>query len=379
MDSPFSFNEHVHRRRNALTGDWVLVSPHRARRPWQGKLEAPPVLDLPRYDPGCYLCPGNRRALGSQNPEYTDTFVFDNDFAALKRHRPGSVIEAPVSLDPAGAGSAPIASSRGAFDTDSLFSAHPETGICRVLCFSPRHDLTLAGMDAGAIRKVVDVWTHEYESLGSLEGINYVQIFENKGAVMGCSNPHPHGQIWAQHTIPGEPARESVQFMTYWNRHGRTLLTDYLDAELDIGARIVCANDHLVALVPFWAVWPFEVLVVARAPRPSLLEFSEDERHALADILARVTRRYDHVFDTSFPYSAGLHQAPTDGQPHPEWHFHMHFYPPLLRSATIKKFMVGYEMLAEPQRDLSAEQSAERLRELPETPLQPPVNNNKPS
>jgi len=330
----------AHRRRNALTGDWILVSPHRMNRPWKGKVEEVPVEHRPEYDPGCYLCPGNVRANGVQNPEYTDTYVFDNDFAAMYLNE--DMVEG---------------------QDDELFMISPEQGLCRVICFSPRHDLTLAHMEVPAIRRVVDVWTEQYREIGAMPAINYVQIFENKGELMGCSNPHPHGQIWAQQSIPTEPDKELIQQKKYWDAHSCTLLSDYLEAELKDGARIVSENEHFVVLVPFWALWPFETLVVSRRPIGSLLEFSSGERDGLADILKDITTRYDQLFNVSFPYSAGLHQAPTDGQPHPEWHFHIHFYPPLLRSATVKKYMVGYELLSEPQRDITAEESARRLRE----------------
>ena len=310
-------------------------------RPWKGKVEEIPPEDRPEYDPGCYLCPGNQRASGPVNPSYTDTYVFDNDFAALyldDEVRPES--------------------------GDELFQAQPEQGVCRVICFSPRHDLTLAHMEVPAIRRVVDVWTDQYEEIGALPAINYVQIFENKGELMGCSNPHPHGQIWAQQSIPNEPARELIHQKRYWNAHTRTLLSDYLDAEIQDGDRIVCSNAHFLAVVPYWALWPFETLVIARRPVASLLDLHNEEKEGLASMLKDLTARYDRLFNVSFPYSAGLHQAPTDGLPHPEWHFHLHFYPPLLRSATVKKFMVGYELLSEPQRDITAEESARRLRVL---------------
>jgi UDPglucose--hexose-1-phosphate uridylyltransferase len=231
-----------------------------------------------------------------------------------------------------------------------------------VICFSPRHDLSLPDMTLPAIRRVVDLWTDEFMRLGSRPDIGHVQIFENKGQMMGCSNPHPHGQIWAQASLPQEPARELAAMREHFGRHGRTLLADYLALELDRDERIVCANEGFVALVPFWAVWPFETLVVSRRPVPHLGELTTAERDQLADIVKRVTTRYDNLFETSFPYSAGIHQAPTDGAPHPEWHLHLHFYPPLLRSATVRKFLVGYEMLGEPQRDLTAEMAAARLR-----------------
>jgi UDPglucose--hexose-1-phosphate uridylyltransferase len=338
-----NLSEHPHRRLNVLTGDWILVSPHRGTRPWRGQIEASVPDHLPAYDPGCYLCPGNQRAGHEENPPYTGTFVFDNDFSALQRSTP------PDSIDEGG-----------------LLVAHGEAGICRVVCFSPRHDLTLAGMETRDIRSVVDVWTEEYASLGGRPEIRHVQIFENKGAVMGCSNPHPHGQIWAESTIPHEPAKETDRQMSYLRAHGRSLLGDYLALELGKGERIVVENDAFVVLVPFWAVWPYETLVVSRRHVQNLTDLAEGERDALADIVRRLTVRYDNLFATPFPYSAGVHQSPTDGNAHPGWHLHMHFYPPLLRSATIKKFMVGYEMLANPQRDIGAEGSAARLRELPE-------------
>ncbi|MDB4949041.1 MAG: galactose-phosphate uridylyltransferase [Gemmatimonadetes bacterium] len=338
--------EQPHRRLNPLTGEWVLVSPHRAKRPWQGRVEPLAPVHRPAHDPTCYLCPGNERAGGERNPEYTGTFVFDNDFAAL---RPGSPDGAAADVD-----------------VDGLLVARAETGICRVICFSPRHDLSLPDMEPAAIRGVVDVWAEEYARLGSRPDIGHVQVFENKGEAMGCSNPHPHGQIWAQASVPLIAARETARMEAHHARHRRTLLSDYLRLELAAGERIVLANDGFVALVPFWAVWPFETLVVSRRPVPSLAELGDAGRDALADVVKRLTVRYDHLFGISFPYSAGLHQAPTDGRPHPEWHLHMHFLPPLLRSATVRKFMVGYEMLGEPQRDATPESAAERLRALPD-------------
>ena len=335
--------DHPHRRLNPLTGEWVLVSPHRTQRPWQGQVEKTPPEQRPAYDPGCYLCPGNARAGGLQNPEYTGTFVFDNDFAALYPDVPAASL-----------------------DVQGLLRAESEPGLCRVLCFSPRHDLSLPEMERPAIRAVVDLWAEQYAELGAREWIRHVQIFENKGQAMGASNPHPHGQIWAQRSLPGEPAKELQRQREYFQAHGRTLLADYLRLELEHNERVVCENDGFVALVPFWAVWPFETLVLSRRPLASLLELGDAERDQLADMLKRLTTRYDNLFEISFPYSMGLHQAPTDGEPHPEWHFHLHFFPPLLRSATVKKFMVGYEMLGNPQRDITPEASAARLRALPE-------------
>lgn len=333
-----------HRRQNLLTGEWVLVSPQREQRPWQGRVERPPEAAAQRYDPGCYLCPGNARAGGRTNPAYDGVYVFDNDFPAL-------LSDADTAETTIG----------------GMLHAHTEPGVCRVVCFSPRHDLTLAEMDVAAITAVVDAWTREYEVLGGRADIRWVQIFENRGELMGCSNPHPHGQIWAQATLPAEAAREADQQRRYWEAHDGTLLGDYLRLELELGERIVCENDAFVALVPFWAVWPFETLLVSREHRRSLSDLTREERSGLADLLKRLTTRYDNLFEVSFPYSAGIHQAPTDGADHPEWHLHMHFYPPLLRSATVRKFMVGYEMLGEPQRDLTPETAAARLRALGET------------
>lgn len=341
--------DQVHRRYNPLTDSWVLVSPHRGKRPWQGKVEALPANDRSAHDPSCYLCAGNTRIGGEVNPDYQGTFVFDNDFAALQMDSP-----------------------TGEMNVNGLLCASAEQGMCRVICFSPRHDHTLADMEIAGIRGVVDTWVDETRTLGAHPGINYVQIFENKGEVMGCSNPHPHGQIWAQGTLPAEVAKESLQQRRHFEAHGRTLLADYLVLEEERAERVVCANAHFTVVVPFWAVWPFETLVIARRPVASLLELTADERNSLADILRRLTVRYDNLFSVSFPYSAGVHQAPTDGEAHPEWHLHLHFYPPLLRSATVKKFMVGYEMLGMPQRDITPETSAERLRACSEERAQKP-------
>jgi UDPglucose--hexose-1-phosphate uridylyltransferase len=331
-----------HRRFNPLTGEWVLVSPHRARRPWQGQVEKTPLENLPAYDPTCYLCPGNERAGGVHNPVYTGTFVFDNDFASLL---PDSPDEASDSSHP-------------------LLSAVSELGVCRVVCFSPRHDLSLPELDIPAIEEVIKTWTRESADLAAKDFIHYVQVFENKGAVMGCSNPHPHSQLWAQSQLPNEISKELATQSDYLIARGQPLLLDYLAEEHKRQERILAVNDHFTALVPFWAVWPFEVMVVAHRPSAYLSDLTPAEVTALADVFKQVTTRYDNLFEISFPYSMGFHQAPADGAPHPEWVLHAHFYPPLLRSATVRKFMVGYEMLAMPQRDITPEAAAERLREL---------------
>jgi UDPglucose--hexose-1-phosphate uridylyltransferase len=333
-----------HRRLNPLTGEWVLVSPQRTERPWQGQVENVPAPVVAAYDPTCYLCPGNERAGGVRNPAYSETFVFDNDFAALKPATPTGEVQ-----------------ERG------LLVAGSEAGRCRVVCFSPRHDLTLARMSARELRRVVDTWTEEFSRLASDPQIDAVQIFENRGAMMGCSNPHPHGQIWANQTVPNEMAKELAAFREYRRDHEKTLLQDYVELELEKQERVVAANEHFVLLVPFWAVWPFETLVVSRRRVSALDELRDEERTALAEILGQATVRYDNLFRTSFPYTMGFHQRPTDGRAYPEFHLHAHFYPPLLRSATVKKFMVGYEMLAMPQRDITAETAAGWLRDLPAT------------
>lgn len=330
-----------HRRLNPLTGDWVLVSPHRARRPWQGQLEAAVVPAGVPYDPACYLCPGNERAGGHTNPGYPGTFVFENDFAALKPDTPA-----------------------WEFRGDDLLVAQGESGRSRVVCFSPRHDLTLSRMEVGAIEAVVETWAAEFSELGGDPAISSVSIFENRGAMMGCSNPHPHGQIWANRTVPGVPAREGETQAAWFRSHGTTMLSDYLAAELRRDERVVHANHHFVVVTPFWAVWPFETMVVSRRAVGSLAELTRDEQAGLAEALRDITGRYDKLFQTPFPYTMGFHQKPTDGDAHPEFHLHAHFYPPLLRSATVKKFMVGYELLAMPQRDITPEAAAQRLREI---------------
>ncbi|MFZ0418502.1 MAG: UDP-glucose--hexose-1-phosphate uridylyltransferase [Candidatus Sulfotelmatobacter sp.] len=334
-----------HRRYNPLTRDWILVSPNRTERPWQGQTEKPAQSAALTYDPDCYLCPGNARAGGLRNPAYATIFVFDNDFAALQADLPN------VTVADAG---------------KNLLIATSESGICRVVCFSPRHDLTLAQMANHDIAGVVDVWAEQYRSLGSLPNINHVQIFENRGAMMGCSNPHPHGQIWATQTVPNEPRKEQESLSDYWREHRRCLLCDYSVLELAASERTVCENEFFLAVVPFWATWPFETLLLSKRHVADIDMLDAAERVGLADILKRLTTRYDNLFQTSFPYSMGFHQRPTDGNDHAEWHFHAHFFPPLLRSATIRKFMVGFELLASPQRDMTPEFAAEKLRESPE-------------
>ncbi len=334
-----------HRRYNPLTRDWILVSPNRTERPWQGQTEKRADATLPPYDPNCYLCPGNLRAGGKHNPKYSGTFVFDNDFASLQPDLPNVIVDDGKT---------------------KLLIATAESGRCRVICFSPHHDLTLAQMAVPEIGAVIDVWTEEYRSLGELPYINHVQIFENRGAMMGCSNPHPHGQIWATQSIPNEPRKEQESFEEYRRKHQSCLLCDYAGLELASCERIVCQNEFFLAVVPFWATWPFETLLLSRQHVADIDALDATGRLALADILKRLTTRYDNLFQTSFPYSMGFHQRPTDGGEHPEWHFHGHFFPPLLRSATVKKFMVGFEMLASPQRDMTPELAAERLRDLPD-------------
>ena len=336
------FNEDPHRRLNILTGEWIKVSPHRTKRPWNGQVEKPQAERLPERDPACYLCPGNGRAGGEVNPDYEGTYVFDNDFMAILPDSP-----------------------EGNFD-DGLLKARSERGICRVICFSPRHDLTLALMSREEVRAVVDLWTGQYEELGAMDFINYVQIFENRGAVMGCSNPHPHGQIWAEETVPHIPSIELARQKEYLSGKGSCMLCDYLRQERADGSRIVFENDGFTVLVPFWAVWPFEVMILPRRHVGSLSELVPSEKDDLADAVRRLGIRYDNLFQTRFPYSMGIHQNPTDGGDYPENHLHLHYYPPLLRSASVKKFMVGYELLAMAQRDITAEQAAGRLRNLPE-------------
>ena len=323
-----------HRRQNPLTGQWVLVSPHRMKRPWLGQSETPQSLTRPTYDPDCYLCPRNTRANGQPNPDYQGPWVFDNDFPAIL-HQAGSA------------------------NTETLFRQEAVRGTCRVICFSPRHDLTLPQMEPSDIRKVVDVWANQIEDLG--EDYAWVQIFENKGSEMGCSNPHPHGQIWATEHLPSEVALEDRHQQQWFREHGSQLLLDYLDKELEADQRIVTQNESWVVLVPWWALWPFEVLLLPRRHIPQLHHLSPVEKDHLALILKNLLTRYDNLFQSSFPYSMGWHGAPFVADNTDHWQLHAHFYPPMLRSASVRKHMVGYEMLGEPQRDLTPESAAQRL------------------
>ena len=324
-----------HRRYNPLTGEWMLVSAERTNRPWQGDEQAPPSGPRPPYDPACYLCPGNARAGGEQNPDYPRTFVFTNDFAALSPDTTTGRLQ------------------------EGLFVAEGERGTCRVMCFSPRHDLTLAGLGVDGMREVIDVWASQTDELGA--DYRWVQLFENHGAQMGASNPHPHGQVWAGSALPEQVAREDERQRDHYAADGHRLLLDYAAQESG-GPRVVHEDDDWLVVVPFWAAWPFETLVVAKQPATRLPDLSDERRNSLGRALLALLERYDGLFDVPFPYSMGWHQAPFVDTPTDHWQLHAHFYPPLLRSATIRKFMVGYELLAESQRDLTPEQAAERLR-----------------
>ncbi|MAU62889.1 MAG: galactose-1-phosphate uridylyltransferase [Flavobacteriaceae bacterium] len=332
-----NFNQQSHRRKNILNGEWVLISPNRTKRPWQGKKEIKTKIKNINYDPDCYLCPGNLRANNEKNPDYTEPYSFINDFSAL------------------------IDSKENNFK-EGLLEAHSESGICKVLCYSPNHSLTIPLMTINEILRVIKLWKDEYKNLGSMKSINHIQIFENKGEIMGCSNPHPHGQIWAQKSIPNEVEKKQFHQKEYYKKYNKSLLLDYINQELDLKERVVCKNNSFVALIPFWATWPFETMIVPKKHHKSILSFSENELVDYAKILKKLTTKYDNLFNTSFPYTSGIHQSPTNNKKNEEWHMHMSFYPPLLRSADIKKFMVGYEMFAEPQRDITPEIAAEKLR-----------------
>lgn len=339
----FKLKEHSHTRYNILTGEWILVSPHRTKRPWQGKVESLPADNRPSYDPACYLCAGNKRADGTINPNYSDPFVFTNDYSSLLPDTP-----------------------EGTININGFLKAKSAKGTCRVISFCADHSLTLPLLTVDEIKKIIDLWCTEVEHIARDKSIKYIQIFENKGEIMGCSNPHPHGQIWSQNSIPLEVHKEILEQEIYFETNGRSLLADYISLELQLKERIVLENEHFVAVVPFWAVWPYETMIVSKRHVQYILQLSEEEKVAFADIIKRLTTKYDNLFEVSFPYSAGIHQAPVNNGQHKSWHLHMHFFPPLLRSATVKKFMVGYEMLANPQRDITAEWAAEKLRDLSE-------------
>ncbi len=332
--------DYSHKRYNILTGEWVLVSPHRAKRPWQGQNEAISKEKRPSHDKSCYLCAGNTRINGETNPNYSDVYIFDNDFPALQ------------------------VDSKSFNYQEGLLNAQAEQGICRVICFSPDHSKSLAEMSVESIQKVVHAWQHEYKSLGGNNNINYVQIFENKGAVMGCSNKHPHGQIWSQSSLPNEVIKKDKMQLEYFEKTGRSLLEEYLKQELELKERIIFENESFVVLAPFWSIWPFETMIAPKKTQKSIENLTNFESKQFAEAISVITKAYDKIFDTSFPYSSGIHQAPTNGLPNDHWHWHMSFYPPLLRSATVKKFMVGYEMFGSPQRDITTESAAELIRNL---------------
>jgi UDPglucose--hexose-1-phosphate uridylyltransferase len=335
-----NIQNHTHKRYNILTGEWILVSPHRSKRPWQGQQEDDITSEKSNYDKNCYLCTGNKRANGEINPNYKDVFVFTNDFAALEEE------SKLFSLK------------------DGLLQAEGEQGICKVVCFSADHSKSLAQMPVKAIQKVVHAWQQEFKSLSRKENINYIQIFENKGAIMGCSNPHPHGQIWSQFTLPNEILKKDIQQLNYFVTNNKTLLGDYIQQEIKQQERIIFENRAFIIVVPFWAIWPFETIIIPKKAERDISYLSQEDTLLFAEAIMVLTKAYDNLFNCSFPYSSGIHQAPTNGENNEHWHWHMSFYPPLLRSATVKKFMVGYEMFAGPQRDITPESAANTLKNL---------------
>ncbi|WP_412986737.1 UDP-glucose--hexose-1-phosphate uridylyltransferase [Pontimicrobium sp. IMCC45349] len=335
-----NLQDYSHKRFNILTGEWVLVSPHRAKRPWQGQEETLNHESRPKHDSNCYLCAGNKRANGETNPNYDDVFVFTNDFAALQNNSPSFSVN------------------------EGLLIAESEKGICKVVCFSPDHSKSLAELNVLSISKVIETWKNEYTTLGNEKHINYVQIFENKGAVMGCSNPHPHGQIWSQSNLPNEVLKKDKQQQQYFQKTKNSLLSDYLKQELENKERIVFENHSFVILTPFWAIWPYETMIIPKTHQQNISQLSKEETTHFSEAISTITKAYDTLFNCSFPYSSGIHQSPTNNRNNSHWHWHMSFYPPLLRSATVKKFMVGYEMFGSPQRDITVEHAAKTLRKL---------------
>lgn len=336
----FNFKKHPHKRLNPLTEEWVLVSPHRSIRPWLGKTEKYELVNLPTYDSECYLCPGNKRSSDIINPQYSGPFVFNNDFPALLSDTPDGSIN------------------------DELLQAFSQRGICKVICFSENHHKPLSSLEINEIKLVIDVWQNEYLEISKIPWVKNIQIFENRGEIMGCSNPHPHGQIWAINDIPQEILKETNSQRNYFLKNKKSLLLDYLELEFEKNERVICFNESFVVLVPFWAVWPYETIIISKRHVKNILDFNEQDKLNLSKIIKTLTQIYDKLFSCPFPYSAGMHQSPVNNEEHPEWHWHMHFYPPLLRNAEVKKFMVGYEMLANPQRDITPEFAATKLKDI---------------